>query len=265
MTTDQIIYFFNHLVDQSVDKHTRGIQAFVFIGIPSLIGIFIISFIMKQIRGNKLALNLSIIALYLFSIALPLLLVIHSLIYLKQLHLLSLVILLFGIFALVYLIGIEEYYPRYSYKTDTDYLKFYPLPNGCNIVMDFPCYLRLQILNIFYACCFILAIIGFSIYLYADKNSLLYYISVTIIGIGGYGWLVFLAFIRWYVRCPLCHRTVYGTKKANNKTYFICTIRRIFMYHRFTCMYCFAHIKVGDRDIIAEKKFYFIKYPRRSH
>lgn len=258
MPIENVIYFLNHLADTSVNKNMRTIQAFVFLGIPGIFALYIVLVKMRKFRGNKVALNFLVLTIYCVSIILPATLMVRSLIFLNNIKTIPSILFLFLLFGLLYTALIQEFYPRFSYKTDIDYLKAFPLPDGSGIITTYPYPQRLQVFNILYALAFSLMFFGFAIYIFSAKGSVLQYIGISTTLITGLYWLFFLAYLCRFILCPICHRNVYGNVKANKKTYFICTIRRILMYHCFTCMYCFAHIKVGDRDIIKEKNLEII-------
>ena len=258
MTMEPIIYFFNHLADTNVDGSTRYLEAFVFIILPVLFAFFLIYVVMKYFRGSKSIIIAWCVILYIFSALLPFLLVVHSLIYIHQENVLGYVILLFLLLAFVYTITLQEFYTKYLYKTDIDYLKAFPLPNGKNIISNYLQPTQLLRLNITYALALIFLFGGFFIHVLSNKNSLISYIGYWTAIVGGFYWLIFLVIIRRSTKCPVCHRTVYGLKTIGNRNLVLAPIRRILMYHCFTCMYCFAHIKVGSRDIIKEKNLEII-------
>ena len=258
MIMEQIIYFFNHLVDTNVDGSTRYLQAFVFIILPGLLAFFLIYVVMKYFRGSKVILITCCVILYVFSALLPFLLMVHSLIYIHQENLLGYVILFLCMLILVYTIMLQEYYPKYLYKTDADYLKAFPLPDGKTIVSNYSKPTQLLKLNLTYAFALIFLFGGFFIHVLSQKNSIISYIGYWMAVGSGFYWWIFLVIIRRFTKCPVCHRTVYGLKKIGNKNLVLAPIRRILMYHCFTCMYCFAHIKVGKRDIIKEKNLEII-------
>ena len=258
MKTEQITYFFDHLVDGAVTNNMTDLQGFVFILLPLALALFIILVVMRKVRGNKIGLNVCVVILYCVAIILPASLVIHSLIFLGQNNQIILAILLYLLFGLICTTVIQEFYPRFRYKTDVEFLKAFPLPDGRKTVDNYLYPSRLQIFNTLYALAILFMLSGFVIYVFSIKHSISQNIGGAILLAGAFYWWIFLVFLRRFVLCTVCHRNVYGNVKANKKTYVLGTIRRILQYHCFTCMYCFAHIKVGKRDIIKEKNLEII-------
>jgi hypothetical protein len=260
MTMEKIIYFLNNVANDSGSEHLRDVGGLFLIVIPGVLALMIILIGIPKFRGNKSALRFLNIMLYSLCSILPCVLAIHSLIYLNQALIVSVIqeLLFFLFYALLYAFLIREFFPWRFYKTDADYLKAFPLPDGHKIITNYLFPDRLKMFNILYAVAISFIIIGSILFIFTSKTSGFKNVGFIFVAIGCFYWLFFLVFIRRFLVCPVCHRNVYGFEKANMKTYFICTIRRIFQYHCFTCMYCFAHIKVGKRDIIKEKNLEII-------
>ena len=258
MTTDQIIYFLNHLADRNVSSNISYLQGLTFIGIPGVLALVIVLIGMKKVRGKKNKLNIYVALLYVASVFSPAALIVNSVIYLQQYGLIIPGVLVSVFFGLLYTLLIQDFYNRYNFKTDADYLKAFPLPDGRNKIAEYIFPRRLKVFNILYVITLCVVICGCSLFIFTDKTSDLNNFGYILAAIGIIYWLFFLVFIRQFLVCPVCHRNIYGFVKANNKAYFLGTIRRILMYHCFTCMYCFAHIKVGSRDIIKEKNLEII-------
>jgi len=253
---DQLLYFLNHIADQNVSSNARGNNFLIMLGVPTAIAIYIVLVAMRKARGNTSKLTALIVLSYIVCVLVPLLVIIHSLIYLRQIQSILPASLLFLFFGLGVGLLVEEYYPRFRYKTDEIYRREIFL-NGHNIeerIID--CKLLLYWNNIFFISN-LFYLIGVFASLYEWFSHETAWVGGVILIIGFLATLIFLVWLRWYFRCPYCHNTVYGLETRRMqyyaKYYYLSIMLRILRYHRFTCMYCHGHFILGERDIIKER------------
>ena len=226
------------------------------IGVPSALAIFIILVLMRSSRGRKPALISLIIILYALCVVLPLAIVVHSLIYLKQYSSIFPAVLLYLLFGLAFTGAVEEYYPRFKYKTDEQY-KAETFIDGWNIEENIKDgRVLLTINNIFFVVhvVYLVAILLLLLFLVLHLST--WIVGVTI-GVAAFFTLFFLIWFRWYFKCPYCKNTIYGLETRRMTSYskplYISTMLRLLKYHRFTCMYCHGHFSLGIKDKIKEK------------
>lgn len=252
---ENIIYFLNHIADQTVSSNRLGNNFLVMVGVPACIAIYIVLFPMKKARGNKAKLVFLISILYILCIVLPIAIVIHSLIFLGQFNFIFPAVMLFLFFGLVFTGAIEEYYPRFKYKTDEEY-RAKTFIDGYHVKESIEGYKFLLLWNIIFFLAHLLYLIGIVLLLGSLALHIPAWTAGIILGVAAFITLLFLVWFRWYFRCPYCKNTIYGLESRRRRNYskllYLSVMFRILKYHRFTCMYCHGHFILGKRDIIKE-------------
>jgi len=248
MTIDQVVYFVNHLADyKDADTHLRFWQGFWFMGIPALIALFHIVTLGKILRGNQKALIASYISMYFFSLTVPLILTVRSLLYINDFYNIPYLFILFLFIGVLYILGIEEYYPRYKYKTDEDYQQATKFPDGSQINVSWPNKNKLLALAVYLNINSLLLLISFILFMmWLIIGTSIFYAKVFML-VGGPLLLLHMVALRWIVRCKNCTRPIFNSKYDQSylaNVYFYKTAFDVLFKKKCECITCHAHYKV---------------------
>ncbi len=231
----------------------RGYSAIAFMS-PFLISLFVIFYSMQKYRGNLLRIKPYVITAFIFGIIIPLAFITNSLIYINQLYNLIPAILLFSLFGMFLANMISGYYTRFSYISDDEYKK-HTFIDGYKIekVINIPKFKRINALFVLVHVITPLSTLVALLCLIASESNIYLYISIGLMLMGAYSYMLYFIWFRWYFKCHHCKNPIYSTRVEDGRRLYFYIMLRVFRYHRFTCMYCHAHYQLGDRDIITEK------------
>ena len=249
---ENVIYFLNHIADGDVGSTMRGYTGAVMF-LPVLLMLLIIP-IMKKFRGMLKKSIPYMMCIFIVSIILPFSLVINSLIYINQVCDLALWAMIYFFFALLFANIISVYYTRFSYVNDDEY-KNNIFIDGYKIekVINIPKFKRINALFVLVHVITPLSTLVALLCLIASESNIYLYISIGLMLMGAYSYMLYFIWFRWYFKCHHCKNPIYSTRVEDGRRLYFYIMLRVFRYHRFTCMYCHAHYQLGDRDIITEK------------
>ncbi len=248
MTIDQVIYFVNHVADiNGMTPKRRFFQGLILVGIPVCIAMLHIITLPKLFRGNVKVLVCLYVSMYLFSTLAPIMICYYSLNYIQSYQNIPYMIVLYLFFAVLYGIGIEEYYPKYKYKTDEDYLRATKFPDGSKIDMQWPKKNRLLALAVYLNINSLLLLICFILFMMWLIIGISIFYAKVVMLVGGPMLMFHMLALRWLNRCPNCNRPIFNPKYDQSylaNIYFYKTAFDVLFKKKCECIVCNAHYNI---------------------